>query len=34
MDNSAAASTRVVQGILGMEAEVSAGPVPIGAPGS
>ena len=34
MDSSAAASTRVVQGILGMEAEVSAGPVPIGAPGS
>jgi regulator of protease activity HflC (stomatin/prohibitin superfamily) len=34
MDNSAAASTRVVQGILGMEAEVSAGPAPIAAPGS
>jgi regulator of protease activity HflC (stomatin/prohibitin superfamily) len=34
MDSSAAASTRVVQGILGMEAEVSAGPVPSAAPGS
>jgi hypothetical protein len=34
MDNSAAASTKVVQGILGMEAEMPAGPEPGAARGS